>query len=200
MRADGAEFQGIFPGQHADALGAHGDGLVGQGDLRDPVQRRLQLVAGFQHSPSQVIGYVAARAADGAHGIVDTVAGQLFEQIHDQLALIPDVHEHAVMTDDMAGNAQPQEVGVQTLQFRRDHTDVLTALRRLDAVEFLHAHRIGKRMGVGADSAHTLHQNQRLDRVALRGQFLDAAVIVADKDLCVLWHESAPPAQDGTGR
>ena len=90
------------------------------------------------------------------------------------------------MSDDMAGDAQPQEVGVQTLQLRGDDTDVGASLRHLQAVDLLNAQGIGQRVGVGADAAHTLHQYQGLDRVALGAELLDAAVVVAHEYLGVL--------------
>ena len=90
------------------------------------------------------------------------------------------------MPDDVAGDAQPQEVGVQTLQLLGDDTDVLASLRHLDAVDRFHAHGVGERVGVGADAADAFHQHQGLDGVALGGELLNAAVVVAYENLRVL--------------
>ena len=90
------------------------------------------------------------------------------------------------MPDDVAGDAEPQEVRVQPLQLRGDDADILAALRHLNAVDVLHAHGVGQCMGVGADTADALDQNKSLDGVALGGELLYAAVVIADKDLRVL--------------
>ena len=188
MGADGAHADGVVSGQHAHALGAHGDGLVREGDLRNTVQRGLQLVAGLQNLPAKLIADIPSGAADGHHGVIHPVAGQLLQQIHDQLPLVPDMHEHAVVSDDVAGDAQPQEVGVQSLQLRGDDADILASLGHLHAVDVLHAHGVGKGVGVRADAADPLHQHQGLDGVALGGQLLNAPVVVAHKDLGILDH------------
>jgi len=49
----------------------------------------------------------------------------------------------------------------------------------------LDAHGVGQGVGVGANSAHTLHKDQSLDKIAFLCQFFDAAMVVTDKDLCV---------------
>ena len=90
------------------------------------------------------------------------------------------------MADDVAGDAGPEQMGVETLQLGGDDADILAALGHLDAVDGLHGHGIGQGVGVGADAAHALHQHQSLDGVALGGQLLDAAVVIAHKDLRVL--------------
>ncbi len=77
-------------------------------------------------------------------------------------------------------------MGVQTLQLRGNDADVLAALRHLGAVDGLHAHGVGEGVGVGADAAHALHQHQGLDGVALGGELLNAAVVVADEAFRVL--------------
>ena len=89
------------------------------------------------------------------------------------------------MADDVAGNAQPQIVGVQTLQLRHNHADILAALGHIHAGNGLHRLGIVERMGVGADTAHTLHQDDGLNEIALRGQLFDAAVVIADGNLGV---------------
>ena len=87
-------------------------------------------------------------AADRAHGVVDAVAGEFFQQIHDEFALIPDVHEHAVVADDVAGNTEPQEVRVQALKLSRDDTDVVAAFRHFKTIQFFHGESIREGMGV----------------------------------------------------
>ena len=188
MGAYSAHADGVLSGQHAHALGAHGDGLVGEGDLGDPVQRGLQLVAGCQNLPAKLVADVPSCAADGHHGVVDTVSGHLLQQVHDQLTLVPDVHKHAVVADDVAGDAQPQEMRVQTLQLCGDHADILASLGHIHAVDGLHGHGISKRVGVGADTADPLHQHQGLDGVSLGGQLFNAAMVISDEYLGLLDH------------
>ena len=96
------------------------------------------------------------------------------------------MHEHTVVTDDVAGNAQPQEVRVQSLKLGGDNADILTTLGHLNAVYLLNAHCVCKGVGVGADTADALNQNQGLDGVALGSQLLNATVVVAYKDFSVL--------------
>ena len=90
------------------------------------------------------------------------------------------------MADDVAGDPRPEQVRVQPLELGGDDADILPALGHLNAVDGLDRHRVGQRMGVRADAAHTLDQHQGLDGVALGGQLLDAAVVIAHKDLRVL--------------
>ena len=75
---------------------------------------------------------------------------------------------------------------METLELRGDDADIGASLRDLQAVDLLDAQGIGQRVGVGADAAHALDQNQRLDRVALGAELFDTAVIIAYKHLGVL--------------
>ena len=79
---------------------------------------------------------------------------------------------------------------MQSLQFSCDHTNVLPALWHFNLIDRFHAHGIGKCMGMGANPAHALHQNQRLDGIALCGDLFNTTVIVPDEDLCVFDHLS----------
>ena len=183
--ADGAHAQRILARQHADALCAHGDGLIRQRDLGYPVKRSLELVAGGKQLAAQLVADIASRAADGDHGVIYAVAGHLLQQIHNKLTLIPDMHEHAVMPDDVAGDTEPQEVRMQALKLGGDDADVLTALRHLYAVYALDAHRVGKGVRVGTDAADAFDQHEGLYRVALGCELFYAAVVIADKHIRV---------------
>ena len=92
------------------------------------------------------------------------------------------------MADDVTGDAQPQQVGVDAFQLGDDDADILTTLGHLHAGDILHAHGIGHGMGVGADAADTFHQNIGLDEVAFLGQLFDAAVVVTDEHLGISDH------------
>ena len=96
------------------------------------------------------------------------------------------MHEHAVVADDVAGHAQPQQVGVQALKLGGNNADILAAFGHLNTVDLLDAHGVGQGVGVGTDAAHALDQDQGLDGVALGGELFDAAVVIAHKDLRVL--------------
>ena len=185
MGADRAHANGVLGGEHAHALGAHGKGLVRGEIVGDRPHLGLQIVHGGEDELALVVVDVPAGAADGDHAVVHPVSGDSLKGVHGLLTVVPDLHEHAVVADDVAGNAQPEQVGVDALQLLDDHPDILPSFGHLGAHDVLHAHGIGQCVGMGADAAHPLHQNQRLDEVALLRQALNAPVIVAHKDLCI---------------
>ena len=87
------------------------------------------------------------------------------------------------MADDVAGDTQPQQVGMEALKLCSDYTQILAALGNFNAVDVLNAHCVSKGMGVGADAADALNQNQSLDSVALGGKLFDTAVVIANKNV-----------------
>ena len=89
------------------------------------------------------------------------------------------------MADDVQGDAQPQVVGVEPLQLRHDHPDILASLGDLRLGDALQSQGVGQGVGVRADAAHPLHQNDGLDEVPLHRKLFDTSVVIADEDLGV---------------
>ena len=146
VRADGADADRILGGEDADTLGTERDGLVAQEELCQALLAVFDLV---QHLESPVLlldGNIPSGSAVGDHAVVDTVAGQVLEDIHDRFTVIPGMHEQAVMTDDVQRDAQPQIMGMQSLQLCGDDTHVLALLRNLNAGDSFQCHRVGHGM------------------------------------------------------
>ena len=76
---------------------------------------------------------------------------------------------------------------MQPLELGGDNADILAALRHLELVDALDGHGVGEGVGVRTDSADALDQHDGLYRVALGAELFDAAVVIADEDLGVLY-------------
>ena len=180
-----AQPDGVLSGENAHALGAHGQGLVVGEPVGDGAHALFQVVHGGHQVPALVVGEVPAGAADDVHAVVDPVACEGLQHVHGALPVVPALHEQGVVAHNVAGDAQPQKVGVNALQLLDDDPDVLAPLGHFHAGDVLNAQRVGQGVGVGTDAAYPLHQHQGLDKVALLGQPLNAPVVVAHKDLGV---------------
>ena len=141
----------------------------------DPVEDLLDLA----------LVQVAPDAADRVHGVVDAVARDHLEEVHDDLAVAPGVHEEGVEPGLVAGHAEPEEVAVDALELGDEVADVDAPLGRLDLHELLHALDVAGRVGVGADAADPLDQVDVLGPVLLFGQLFQPAVVVAEPDVHV---------------
>ena len=93
----------------------------------------LEDVHRLAHLGELLGGEVAAHAAEGVDAVVDAVAGEAGQDVHDQLAVAPRVHEQRVEADLVAGDAQPQEVAVDALELGDQRADVEPARRDLAA-------------------------------------------------------------------
>jgi len=118
-------------------------------------------------------------AAQQVGRVVDAVAAEQLQQVHDRLPVAPGVHEQRVKAGLVGGHAQPQHMAVDALQLGHDQADDLRPLRRLDGGQLLHAQAVGHGVGVGADAADALQQVHVLHPVAALHALLDAAVDVA---------------------
>ena len=67
---------------------------------------------------------VAPDAAEGVDGVVDAVAGDHLQEVHDDLAVAPGVHEEGVEADLVAGHAEPEQVAVDALELGDEVADV----------------------------------------------------------------------------
>ena len=171
--------------ENADSLRAHRERLV----IREPPGDRLHLLLEIIHRreniPPCLIVNIPPCAADRVHCVIHTVSGQTLQRVHRALSILPDLHKQGIMSHNMAGDADPQQMRMNPLQFLCDHADILPALRYLDARYIFNAQAVCQRMGMRADAAHPLHQRDRLNKIPLLTELFNAAVIVSDKDLCI---------------
>ena len=188
MRANRTEADCILTFQDPYVFGAHGDRFVVEDKIDNFIQRGFQCLTALQKVTAEIIVNISPGTADGHHRIIDAVAAQSLQQIHNKFTLIPDMHKQRIMADDMAGDAHPKHVRMQTFQLSRNHTDVLTALWNFRLINGFHTHGIGKSMGMRADSADTLHKDKRLDGIAFGGKLFDPAVVVSDEYFRVFDH------------
>ena len=132
VRADSTDTDRILSGKDADTLGTERHGLVAQEELGQTLLAVLDLIQHLEGPVLLLHGNVSSGSAVGDHAIVDTVAGQVLEDIHDCFTVIPGMHEQAVMADDVQCNAQPQIMGMQSLQLCGDDTHILALFRDFD--------------------------------------------------------------------
>ena len=127
-----------------------------------------------------LVGEVAPHAADGVDGVVDPVAADLFQDVHDEFAVAPDQHEHRVEADLVGGHAEPEQMAVQPLQFADQRAQIEPAPGHFQLHDFFD--RLNERGGVRvrADAADALQEVKALVIVALLAGFFDPAVVVAD--------------------
>ena len=140
---------------------------------------------------------VAAHAAEGVHRIMDAVAGDGVQDVHDHLAVAPGVHEKRFETGFLPGHAQPEQMAVHPFQLADQGADIEAALGRHQLHQFFHPLGVAGLVRKGADAADALGQVQVLDEGPALGQLFNAAVVVAQlqvgvaDDLAVQGHAQA---------
>ena len=81
----------------------------------------------MEHALELLWRHIAAHAANRVDPVVDAVAGDLGEQVHDEFAVAPRIHQERVEPDFVPGDAEPQEVAVDALELGNQRADVLRA-------------------------------------------------------------------------
>ncbi len=125
----------------------------------------------------QLIGQVPPHTADDAEAVGFAVAGDFLGDPHDRLANAEALHEQSVKTDDVAGQADPEEMAVEALQFQQDGAEILGARRGLQGGGAFHRLGVGDIMDAAADAADALGHDR--DVVVTQdglGQLFDAAM------------------------
>ena len=89
MRADGADADRILGRKDADALGAERNGLVREEEVSQTLVGLFDLVQHLERLLGLLQRDVAAGSAVGDHAVVDAVAGQELQDVHDGFAVIP---------------------------------------------------------------------------------------------------------------
>ena len=56
------------------------------------------------------------------------------------------MHEHAVVSDYVAGDAHPEQVGMEPFEFCSNNTDILASFRYFDLIDRFNSHSVSKRM------------------------------------------------------
>ncbi len=87
---------------------------------------------------------IALHAAQHVRRIVDPVAGQPFEQVHDRLPVTPGIHEEGIETGFVGRYADPEKMAVDAFQFGHQHPDGLGTRRRFHVRQLLDCQAIGR--------------------------------------------------------
>ena len=116
--------------------------------------------------------------------VVDPVAGQTFEQVHDGLPVTPGIHEEGFEAGFVGRHADPQEMAVDAFQLGHQHTDGLGARRGFHVRQFFDRQAVGHGVDMRTNPTDAFDQIQVLDPGALFGSLLDAAVGVSQAHVC----------------
>ena len=127
--SDDAAGDGLLFGEHADACAARAGGGTGGEDGNDGVHHLALKLLDHGEDGVRIVD-VAIDAADAVHGVVDAVAGDGGEHVHDFLADFKAGHEHGFEAHELGGDAGPENVRVQALELGHDDANVLGARRR----------------------------------------------------------------------
>ena len=144
------------------------------------MRARLEQVDGAADGVRVLVVHVELHAAQHVARVVDAVARQPLEDVHDDFAVAPRIHEERVEPALVRRDTQPQEVAVDSLELGDQHADGLRARRRLHAGQRLDAEGVGGGVDVRADPADPLEHVHRLRPVVLLDALFDAAVDVAE--------------------
>ena len=175
---------GFFVREHADAGATRAGRGTGGEDGDDSLHHlALKLLNHSQHG--ERIFDVPIDAADAVHGVVDAIAGDGREHVHDFFADLEAGHEHGFEAHELGGDAGPEHVRMQALKLCHDDANVLRARRRRLSGQSFHGLAKSEGVDVGADAADALHERNDLNVVASLGQVLDAAKVETDMQLGV---------------
>ncbi len=178
----GAEFFGDVGFEDADAEAAVEDGLFFEDEFEVVFHAVLDGLHAFGDAGVPVFGDVVADAADDVVGVVDAVAGDFFDDVHALFAVAPGVVEEGVPADFVAGDAEPEDVAVDAVEFVDDGADVEAAFGDVEVEEFFDDLDVAGGVGLAADAADAFGEVDVLDVAAAFEGFFDAAVDVADAD------------------
>ena len=161
-----------------DRLLGGSDSQVVLGPLCEDVQHLVEL-------GEVVLVDVPPDTPDGGHRVVDPVAADHLQQVHDDLPVPPDVVEQGVEAYLVGGDPQPEEVAVDPLQLVHEGPEVLRPLGDLHAEDLLHVLGVARLVGVAADPADPLHDVEVLEVGPALHRLLDAPVVVPHPGLDV---------------
>ena len=113
-------------------------------------------------STPQRRGDVPADAADDAQGVGLPVAADLLGDPHDGLADPEGLHEERVEAQDMAGEADPEEMAVESLDLQHDGPDAAGARRNRQGGRLFHGLRVRHVVHAPADAADPLRGHRDL--------------------------------------
>ena len=151
------------------------NGFVFEEDFGEAFVGFFVVAEGFFDAGELVGGDVAPDAADLNHGVMDTVAGEVLEEVHDVFTDAEGVVEGGVEAEFVGFDACPEEVGVDALDFADDGADVVGAIGDGELGDLLNGAAVGDGVGDAAESANAFGEIDDLDGAA-HAHPLDAAV------------------------
>ena len=174
----GAHLRRALGRQGAHPLDAADEARLVGADLGIVVQALPHRLQDSQNLLALCVGQVTPHPADGVDGVVDPVAADLLQDVHDQFAIAPDQHEERFEADLVGGDSEPEEVAVQPLQLAVHHAQVEPPLGNLEIHDLLDRLHEGGGVGVRAYAAHPLQEVHALVVVPLLARLFDPAVVV----------------------
>nr|VUD35264.1 Uncharacterised protein [Raoultella sp. NCTC 9187] len=111
----------------------------------------LRQLAGLDHILFQ---QVATDAANQVQAVGFTRPGEDLRHFHRRLAHAEELHKAGVEAGEVAGEAEVEQVRMQTLHLQQNGADHLRAFRHHDAHRVLNRGGIGGAVGKAADAAH----------------------------------------------
>src|SRR5690606_30524613 len=136
----------------------------------------LRQLAGLDHV---VFQQVAADPADQVQAVGFTRPGKDLRHLHRRLAHAEELHKPGVKADEVAGQAEVEQVRVQALHLQQNGADHLRAFRHHDPHAVFHRGGVGGAVGKAADAAYAVREERDfvVAHAGLR-QLLHAAVDV----------------------
>jgi hypothetical protein len=126
-----------------------------------------------------IVGDIAPHAADHIDRVVDAVAGQLREKIHNDFAVAPGIHQKRVETYFMSGDAEPEQMAVDAFQLAYQRAYITSAGRNHKAGDFLYALNEAGRVRVRTDAAYPFQKINVLNVGSAFRRLFDAPVVVS---------------------
>ena len=138
----------------------------------------FQGVDALEHGLFELFREVAPHAADGVDAIVDAVARDGGQQVHDDFPIRPGVHQQRVEAHFMAGHTQPKQVRMHALQFPDQCANEGRTHGNLQPGDLLDRLDKASGMGMRANAADAFNQIHILDIGARLAGLFNAAVVV----------------------
>ena len=176
---------GLFTRQDADPLGAGAQQRIFDHGVAKHLDRILQAVEQLVDGRDVCVQDVAAHTTRLHHAVVISIAADQFEDIEHVLSEAPGPHPDGVEADKMPGQAQPQQMRMNALQFTHDGADEQRPLRHRDATGLFNGLHTGQRVRGRADAADALDQENGFFKIFRLRQFLNAAMVVTQLDVQV---------------
>ena len=171
---------GFLGGEDADSLGAaHPDAVSGKQRFVF-VHALVERLAEPLHVLFELVVSLVLQAADAERVRGEPRAAILLKDFQDLFPLAQAVKQRRQRADVERMRPQPEQVAGDALQFGEDRSNHARPQRRFRAQQFFDRLAIAQAVRNRRDVVHAVHVRRELLIAAVLGDFLDAAVQVAD--------------------